>query len=712
MSEQNYALRIAQKLQLTEEQVQNTLNLLETGATIPFISRYRKEATGSLDEVQIGEIKDLYAKWLELDKRRAAILDSIAEQGKLTPELRKQIEEAETLSVLEDLYLPYRPKRKTRASVAVEKGLQPLSKLLWAQRQLDLHREAARFVNPEKGVSSVEEALAGARDIIAEKISENPNIRARLRDTFLRYSRISTQQIPDKIDEDEKYRIYYKSEESLAKAPSHRILAMFRGEDEGILRVHIAPDEERTLADMKRRIVKNNSNSAQQVWMAATDSYKRLLQPQMETEMRKFYKEKADKEAISVFTKNARQLLLAAPLGQVTTLAIDPGFRTGCKVVILDPQGKLLYNETIYPHPPVAQYKLASDKLKRLVLQYKVDAIAIGNGTAGRETENFVRHIPFERDVKAFMVNESGASVYSASPVAREEFPNYDVTVRGAVSIGRRLMDPLAELVKIDPKSIGVGQYQHDVNQKMLQESLQTTVESCVNYVGVELNTASKQLLSYVSGVGPSLAQNIVDYRNENGAFASREALKNVPRFGAKAFQQAAGFLRIRGAENPLDASAVHPESYSVVSQMAADLDCSVADLMANKQLRQQIKLKNYISKTVGMPTLQDIMNELDKPGRDPRTQFEMFEFDKNVHTINDLTIGMVLPGIITNITNFGCFVDIGVHQDGLIHISRLSDRRISDPSEVVHLNQKVMVRVENVEIDRKRISLALEPTN
>ena len=711
MSEQNYALRIAQALQLTEEQVQNTLNLLETGATIPFISRYRKEVTGSLDEVQIGNIKDLYAKWLELDKRRAAILDSIAEQGKLTPELRKQIEEAETMSVLEDLYLPYRPKRKTRASVAVEKGLQPLSKLLWAQRQLDLHREAAKFVNAEKGVNSVEEALAGARDIIAEKVSENPNIRARLRDTFLRYSRISSRQIPDRIDEEGKYRLYYQSEESLAKAPSHRILAMFRGEEEGILRVSIAPDEERTLADMKRRIVKNNSNSAQQVWMAATDSYKRLLQPQMETEMRKFYKEKADKEAIAVFSKNARQLLLAAPLGQVTTLAIDPGFRTGCKVVILDPQGKLLYNETIYPHPPVAQYKLASDKLKRLVLQYKVDAIAIGNGTAGRETENFVRHIPFERDVKAFMVNESGASVYSASPVAREEFPNYDVTVRGAVSIGRRLMDPLAELVKIDPKSIGVGQYQHDVNQKMLQESLQTTVESCVNYVGVELNTASKQLLSYVSGVGPALAQNIVDYRNENGAFASREALMKVPRFGAKAFQQAAGFLRIRGAENPLDASAVHPESYKVVNQMAADLDCSVSDLMANKQLRQQIKLKKYISKTVGMPTLQDIMNELDKPGRDPRTQFEMFEFDKNVHTIHDLAIGMKLPGIITNITNFGCFVDIGVHQDGLIHISRLSDRRISDPSEVVHLNQKVMVRVENVEIDRKRISLSLEQT-
>ena len=709
MSEQNYALRIAQALNLSEEQVRNTLDLLETGATIPFISRYRKEATGSLDEVQIGNIKDLYAKWLELDKRRSAILDSISEQGKLTPELREKIEQADSMSVLEDLYLPYRPKRKTRASVAVEKGLQPLAKILLSQRQLDLEREAARFVNEEKGVASAEDALAGARDIIAELISENAGLRNRLRQTFLRYSRISTRLIPDKVDEDEKYRIYYKAEELLAKAPSHRILAMLRGEEEGILRVHIAPDEERTLADMKRRLIKNNSKGAQQVWMAATDAYKRLLQPQMETEMRKFYKEKADKEAISVFTKNARQLLLAAPLGQVTTLAIDPGFRTGCKVVILNPQGKLLYNETIYPHPPVAQYKLASDKLKRLVLQYQVDAIAIGNGTAGRETENFVRHIPFEREVKAFMVNESGASVYSASPVAREEFPNYDVTVRGAVSIGRRLMDPLAELVKIDPKSIGVGQYQHDVNQKMLQESLQATVESCVNYVGVELNTASKQLLSYVSGVGPALAQNIVDYRDENGPFESREGLKKVPRFGAKAFQQAAGFLRIREAENPLDGSAVHPESYKVVEKMAKDLDCSVADLIKNKELRQQIVLQNYTTATVGMPTLEDIMKELAKPGRDPRTQFEMFEFDKNVHTIRDLTVGMVLPGIITNITNFGCFVDIGVHQDGLIHISKLSDHRISDPSEVVHLNQKVMVRVESVEIERKRISLALE---
>lgn len=704
-----YALRIAKELNLTEEQVRNTLNLLETGATIPFISRYRKEVTGSLDEVQIGNIKDLYNKWLELDKRRAAILDSISEQGKLTPELREKIEQADTMSALEDLYLPYRPKRKTRASVAAEKGLQPLAGLLWTQRPVDLHREAAKYISEEKGVANEEEALAGARDIIAERISESPSIRSRLRGTFLKYSRISTRLIPDKVDEDEKYRIYYKAEELLAKAPSHRILAMLRGEEGGILRVHIAPDEQRTLADLKHRIVKNNSNSAQQVWMAATDSYKRLLQPQMETEMRHYYKEKADKEAIQVFTKNARQLLLAAPLGQVTTLAIDPGFRTGCKVVILNPQGKLLYNETIYPHPPVAQYKLASDKLKRLVLQYQVDAIAIGNGTGGRETENFVRHIPFERDVKAFMVNESGASVYSASPVAREEFPDYDVTVRGAVSIGRRLMDPLAELVKIDPKSIGVGQYQHDVNQKMLQESLQTTVESCVNYVGVELNTASKQLLSYVSGVGPALAQNIIDYRDEHGAFASREELKKVPRFGAKAFQQSAGFLRIREAANPLDGSAVHPESYKVVEKMAADHNCSVADLIANKDLRQQIVLQEYVTDKVGLPTLEDIMKELAKPGRDPRSGFEMFEFDKSVHTINDLTPGMVLPGIITNITNFGCFVDIGVHQDGLIHISRLSDHRISDPSEVVHLNQHVTVRVEGVEVDRKRISLVLE---
>lgn len=708
MMERNYAKLIAEELNITVEQVKNTLALLEGGATIPFVSRYRKEATGSLDEVQIGQIRDLHARYVELDKRRAAILDSISEQGKLTPELEQKLNAAVTMGELEDIYLPYRPKRKTRASVAVEKGLEPLAKILAAQQQIDIHKIASAYVNEEKGIHSVEEALSGARDIIAEQISENVSVRARLRGTFRQHSTITTKLIKDKVDEDEKYKIYYDAHEKLANAPSHRVLAMLRGEEEGILRLSIAPDEQRTLDSMRKWLIRNNTNSAQQVWMAATDAYKRLLQPQLETEMRAFYKEKADTEAILVFSQNLRQLLLAAPLGQATTLAIDPGFRTGCKVVILDPQGKLLYNETIYPHPPVSQYKLASDKLKRLVLQYKVDVIAIGNGTAGRETEKFLRYIPFERDVKAYMVNESGASVYSASPVARAEFPNYDVTVRGAVSIGRRLMDPLAELVKIDPKAIGVGQYQHDVNQKRLQESLQTTVESCVNYVGVELNTASKELLSYVSGIGPSLAQKIIDYRNENGPFPSRESLKKVPRFGAKAFEQSAGFLRIRDAENPLDRSAVHPESYSVVKAMAKEMKCEVVDLMSNAELRKNINLTHFISAKVGMPTLTDIMQELAKPGRDPRSHFESFEFDKNVHKMEDLQPGMVLPGIVTNITNFGCFVDVGVHQDGLIHISNLSDKRVQNPNEVVQLNQKVMVRVIGVEIERKRISLSL----
>lgn len=708
MAMEKYAKRIAEELHLTEEQVKNTLELLEGGATIPFVARYRKEATGSLDEVQIGQIKELHTKWVELDKRRAAILDSIREQGKLTLELEAKINEVLSMSELEDLYLPYRPKRKTRATMAIEKGLEPLAKIIARQQETDLHALAAKYVNPDKGVHNIEEALAGARDIIAEHISENLSVRARLRNTFRQHSRIYSKLVKDKVDEGEKYKIYYNAEEFLAKAPSHRILAMFRGEEEGILRLTIEPNEEKTLEMLRRAIIRNNSNCAQQVWMAATDAYKRLLQPQMETEMRKLYKDKADTEAIEVFVQNLRQLLMAAPLGQVTTLAIDPGFRTGCKVVILNPQGKLLHNETIYPHPPVAQYKLASDKLKRLVLQYKVDAIAIGNGTAGRETEKFVKFIPFERDVKAYMVNESGASIYSASAVAREEFPDYDVTVRGAVSIGRRLMDPLAELVKIDPKSIGVGQYQHDVNQKRLQESLQTTVESCVNHVGVELNTASKELLSYVSGVGPALAQNIIDYRNENGPFPSRESLKKVPRFGAKAFEQAAGFLRIRDAENPLDRSAVHPESYAIVKAMAKDLSCTVGDLILKEELRKQINLQHYMTATVGMPTLKDIMQELAKPGRDPRSHYEMFEFDKNVQKMEDLVPGMELPGIVTNITNFGCFVDIGIHQDGLVHISNMSDHRIASPNEVVHLNQKVMVKVLSVEIERKRISLAL----
>ena len=707
MSEQNYALRIAQALNLSEEQVRNTLDLLETGATIPFISRYRKEATGSLDEVQIGNIKDLYAKWLELDKRRAAILDSISEQGKLTPELREKIEQAESMSVLEDLYLPYRPKRKTRASVAEEKGLQPLAKLLLSQRQLDLEREASRFVSEEKGVASVEEALSGARDIIAERVSENPGLRNRLRQTFLRYSRISTRLIPDKVDEDEKYRIYYKAEELLAKAPSHRILAMLRGEEEGILRVHIAPDEERTLADMKRRLIKNNSNGAQQVWMAATDAYKRLLQPQMETEMRKFYKEKADKEAISVFTKNARQLLLAAPLGQVTTLAIDPGFRTGCKVVILNPQGKLLYNETIYPHPPVAQYKLASDKLKRLVLQYQVDAIAIGNGTAGRETEQFIQSIKFDHPVQVFVVSESGASVYSASAIAREEFPDYDVTVRGAVSIGRRLMDPLAELVKIDPKSIGVGQYQHDVDQTKLKKSLDQTVINSVNQVGVNLNTASKHLLTYISGLGPQLAQNIVEYRAENGAFKSRDELKKVPRLGSKAYEQCAGFLRITDAENPLDNTADHPESYGIVKKMANNLHCTVSELLRNKEIRSQIDLNQYITDTIGLPTLKDIMTELEKPGRDCRQTIKVFEFDPTLRTIEDVKVGVEYPAIVTNITNFGVFADLGIKVNGLIHVSQLSDHFVSNPADVVSLHQHITVKVLDVDLERKRIQLS-----
>lgn len=704
----DYSVLISSRLGLEREQVSNTLELFESGATIPFISRYRKEATGSLNEVQIAEIRELYEKFVELDKRRATIIDTISEQGKLTDELKEKIEKAGSMSALEDLYLPYRPKRKTRASVAIERGLLPLAEAILHQREPDVEKKASVFVSEEKGLPTVEDVLAGARDIIAEKISENAGVRERLRGMFHKFARITSRKIPDRIDEGEKFKMYYNNVELLSKVPSHRLLAMFRGEDEGVLRLHIAPDEEKTLASLKMNLCRKSGRLSEQVDIALTDSYRRLLQPQLETEMRKHYKERADREAISVFAKNARQLLLAAPLGQKTTLAIDPGFRTGCKVVILNPQGKLLYNETIYPHPPAAQYKLASDKLKRLVLQYQVDAIAIGNGTAGRETENFVRHIPFERDVKAFMVNESGASIYSASAVAREEFPDYDVTVRGAVSIGRRLQDPLAELVKIDPKSIGVGQYQHDVNQKMLQESLQSTVESCVNFVGVELNTASKELLSYVSGVGPALARNIVEFRDENGPFSSREDLKNVPRFGAKAFQQAAGFLRIRNAANPLDSSSVHPESYHIVEEMAKALGCAVQDLMGDRGLRGSINLNDYITGTVGLPTLNDIMQELEKPGRDPRTKFEMFEFDKNVRSINDLVPGMELPGIVTNITNFGCFVDIGVHQDGLIHISRLGKRRVSDPSEVVRLNQKVTVRVENVETDRKRISLAL----
>lgn len=705
----HYAQLIANELHLTESQVNNTLSLLSAGATIPFVSRYRKEATGSLDEVQIANIRDLYKLRMEIDKRRASILDSIREQNKLTAGLEHRINDADTLSALEDLYLPYRPKRKTRASMAMERGLEPLAKIIAAQQAVSWEEVAARFVNSDKGIHNIEEAGAGARDIIAERITENVTIRARLRDLFHRNGRIRSKVIDDKADKDGKYKMYYHADELLAKAPSHHILAMFRGEEESILRIVIAPDEKLALTLLQKSLIRGNNNCAEQMWMATQDAYKRLLQPQMETEMRKFYKDKADVEAIRVFTKNLRQLLMAAPLGAKTVLAIDPGFRTGCKIVVLDPQGGLLHNETIFPHPPEAQYKQASDTLKQLVAQYQVEAIAIGNGTAGRETENFARKIPFDHDVKIIMVNEDGASVYSASAIAREEFPDYDVTVRGAVSIGRRLMDPLAELVKIDPKSIGVGQYQHDVNQNRLQTSLQEIVASCVNRVGVELNTASKELLSYVSGVGPALAQNIVAYRNEHGAFPSRESLKAVPRFGPKAFEQAAGFLRIRGAANPLDHSAVHPESYPVVKAMAARMNCTVNDLMTRESLRNGIPLSAFITPTIGLPTLKDILQELAKPGRDPRNQFEIFEFDRSIRTIYDLQPGMVLPGIITNITNFGCFVDIGIHQDGLVHVSRLAEKYVSNPYKVVRLNQKVIVKVLDVEPERKRISLSMK---
>ena len=704
----NYPHLIAQTLGIAEHYVRNTLDLLESGATIPFISRYRKENTGSLDEVQIAEIRDLYEKWVELDKRRGVILDSIEEQGKLTPELAQKINNAQTMSELEDLYLPYRPKRKTRASVAIEKGLEPLAIIIYEQKQVQLYQIAKQYVDVEKGVHNAEEALQGARDIIAEWVCEDIAVRVKMRDTFTKFSTIVSKMVKGKEEAGSKFSLYFNSKELLCKAPSHRILAMFRGEEEGFLRLSIEPDAEKTISLIKKNVLIGYNSCSEHVALAVEDSYKRLLQPQMETEMRKLFKEKADKEAIAVFGTNLRQLLMAAPLGQKTTLAIDPGFRTGCKVVVLSEQGKLLAHDVIFPHPPEPQYKTSSDSLRNLVEKYEVEAIAIGNGTAGRETETFVRYIPFSRPVTIVMVNESGASIYSASEVAREEFPDYDVTVRGAVSIGRRLMDPLAELVKIDPKSIGIGQYQHDVNQQWLQKSLQEVVESCVNRVGVELNTASAMLLSFVSGVGPALAKNIVAYRNANGAFKNRNALHKVPRFGEKAFEQAAGFLRIHGAVNPLDESAVHPESYPVVEAMAKRLNTQIPELIKNETLRKQIQLRVFISEKVGLPTLQDIMQELAKPGRDPREQFEMFEFDQSINSINDVTVGMSVPGVVTNITKFGCFVDIGVHVDGLVHISQLANHYIETPNDVVKLNQKVWVKITEVDLVRKRIGLTM----
>lgn len=704
----NYARSIAKALGLPEKQVSNTLELLDSGATIPFIARYRKEATGTLDEVQITQIRDMKERLVEIDKRRASIIDSIEEQGKMNAELKKKFENANSLTELEDLYLPFKPKRKTKASIAIEKGLEPLAIVIYDQSSVDLKKIALSYIDKEKGLNTLDEVLQGARDIVAEWISENSQIRETMRNLFIKEAFITSKVKRDKKESGSKYEIYFDASEKLNRVPSHRLLAMLRGEEEGFLSLSIKPDSERAIRMLEKFTLKDRNTCSYQVKVATADAYQRLLQPQMETEMRKHFKALADDNAIEVFSTNLRQLLMASPLGQKRILAIDPGFRTGCKVVALNEQGKLLNHTAIYPHPPQQEYKNASETIKSWVSEYQIEAIAIGNGTAGRETEHFVKYIPFDRKVEIVLVNESGASVYSASEVAREEFGDYDLTVRGAVSIGRRLMDPLAELVKIDPKSIGVGQYQHDVNQTKLQKKLGEVVESCVNFVGVELNTASKELLSYISGVGNVLAKNIVEYRNKNGAFKSREELKKVPRFGEKAFEQAAGFLRIHNAQNPLDSSAVHPESYHIVEKMAIDQHCHIADLMQQEELRKQIDLKKYISAKVGMPTLQDIMQELAKPGRDPRTQFENFEFNENIHTINDLTIGMVVPGIVTNITNFGCFVDIGVHQDGLVHISRLANKYVTNPNDVVKLRQKVMVKVEEIDIPRKRISLSM----
>ncbi|TZF81475.1 RNA-binding transcriptional accessory protein [Pedobacter sp. BS3] len=702
--------QIAGELSLAGKQVLNTITLLDEGATVPFISRYRKELTGSLDEVQVTAIRDRMQQLRELDKRREAILKSLTESGKLTPELQQQVEAAETMAVLEDIYLPYKPKRKTRASVAREKGLQPLADLILEQQSIDLQAEAATYIHEESGVNSEEDALAGARDIIAEYIAEHTEARAALRNLFMEKGTIQSRVAPGKEETGIKYKDYFEWSEPVKTAPSHRVLAMRRGEKEEVLWLDIQPPEDEAIAILDRMFVKGFNTVSDQVRLAVADSYKRLLKPSMETEIRLVTKKAADEEAIRVFAENARQLLLAAPLGQKRVMAIDPGFRTGCKVVCLDEQGQLLEYTAIFPHTGGRGEQEAAKTVAFLVEKYAIQAIAIGNGTAGRETETFIRkqNLP---GVIVVMVSESGASIYSASEVARQEFPDKDVTVRGAVSIGRRLMDPLAELVKIDPKSIGVGQYQHDVDQNKLQTSLDDVVISCVNAVGVELNTASSQILSYVSGLGPQLAQNIVEHRNKNGAFKRREELLSVPRLGGKAYEQAAGFLRIRHADNPLDSSAVHPERYALVEQMAKDAGCGVADLMKDEKLRKSINLKNYISDTVGLPTLNDILQELAKPGRDPREQFEQFSFTEGVNTIDDLKIGMKLPGIVTNITNFGAFVDIGVHQDGLVHLSQLANRFVKDPNEVVKVHQKVMVTVTEVDAARKRISLSMKDT-
>lgn len=707
---EQFSQMIADALKLPVHRVENTLKLLQGGATIPFISRYRKEATGGLDEVQISEISSRYEKLLELSKRKETIQSTIESLGKLTDDLRRRIDGCWDTTELEDIYLPYKPKRKTRAEAARQKGLEPLAAWLMLQRGNALDAYVKNFVKGE--VKNEEDALKGARDIIAEQVNEDEQARNQIRHQFSRQAVISAKVVKGKETDEAaaKYRDYFDFSEPLKRCSSHRLLAIRRGEAEGILKVSITPSDETECTDrLERRFVRGNNECSRQVCEAVNDAYKRLLKPAIETELAALSKEKADDEAIRVFAGNLRQLLLAPPLGQKRVLGIDPGFRTGCKVVCLDAQGTLLHNEAIYPHPPKSEYQLAGRKLVKLAEQYRIEAIAIGNGTASRETEQFVTSQRFDREIQVFVVSEDGASIYSASKTARDEFPDYDVTVRGAVSIGRRLMDPLAELVKIDAKSIGVGQYQHDVDQTKLKEALDQTVESCVNLVGVNVNTASSHLLTYVSGLGPVLAKNIVDYRTANGPFRSRRELLKVPRMGAKAFEQCAGFLRIPHAENPLDNSAVHPESYPIVERMAADLHCSVSDLIANRELRSRISPEKYVTDTVGLPTLTDILQELEKPGRDPRQKIQVFEFDKNVRTIDDVQEGMELPGIVTNITNFGCFVDLGIKEKGLIHVSQLADRFVSDPTTVVSIHQHVRVRVIGVDRERKRIALTMK---
>ncbi|HET6990870.1 MAG TPA: Tex family protein [Bacteroidia bacterium] len=710
MSEKLNIRKVAILLGIDVKQVEATIELLDEGATVPFLARYRKEVTGSLDEVKIMDVRDKMAMFRELEKRRKYILETIEEQGKMTDELRNQIVKADSVLQLEDLYLPFKPKRKTRATAAREKGLEPLALKIFEQGNFDVQAEAAKYIDAEKGVADADDALDGARDILAEMISENIEARDGLRKLFRETALVRSRVVAGKESEGEKFRDYFNWDEKLMVCPSHRMLAMRRGENEGILLLDFAPDLDSALQLLEKKFVKGRGEVADQMKAAVSGSYKRLLQPSLETEFRELTKEVSDNKAIEVFAQNLRELLLSSPLGQKTILAIDPGFRTGCKVAVLDKQGKLLEHDVIYPHNGNRERTEAEDTLFRLIAKHRIEAISIGNGTAGRETEEFIRKIPeLPKEISVVMVSESGASIYSASAVAREEFPDLDLTVRGAVSIGRRLADPLAELVKLDPKSIGVGQYQHDVDQSLLKKKLDEVVESCVNAVGVELNTASKQLLSYVSGIGPAIAKSIVDHRDENGPFRSRKDLKKVARLGEKAFEQAAGFLRIRDAKHILDRSAVHPESYPIVEQMAKDLSCEIDDLIRDKELRGKIDPKKYVTETVGLPTLKDILAELEKPGRDPRKTFEVFKFQDGVNSIEDLREGMRLPGIVTNVTNFGAFVDIGVHQDGLVHISQLADQFVDDPNKVVKVQQQVMVTITEVDVPRKRIALTMK---